>query len=885
MAVSPRVGSAGLVARLVLVIALQPILFTTGNASPFSPASLDSMILECAQEISADSLQSYMLTLRDFFTRHTNSDTTSATIGIGAARRWVHDRIVEFENQGGNVTASYDSFDAVIQGISKEHRNVIAEIPGTATGDDLRIYVVGAHLDSRNQDAADSTGFAPGVDDDASGVACVLEYARVMSQKSWPMTFRFIAFTGEEQGLFGSQSYAIRSALLEEPIAGMMANDSFSSIMGVADPDTIFMTDSTLARVFSRGPEDGPHRQFQRYFKAMGDAYVPIQNILIIPAEDRPGRGGDHQPFADEGFTAIRPMEGLEMLALQHTVNDTLGPHLSMTYLRRNAQICLATLGNLAFSPAPPLGLAVGDIGDSTGFRLEWPSTNTEPDLAGYLVTMRTPGSLDYETVLDVGTVNEHIVIAPPSDSVYFGLSILDVSGHPSLIAGEVLGVLSTVPAAPSELTATPSPSEIHLSWAPNAEGDLAGYHVYRSNTSGSGYTQLTPAPLSSTSYDDDSAVPGTFHYYVVTAVDFSLNESVFSEEAPGRLVTLDSGILFVDETKNGGSAWFPSDAVADSVYAVMMNGLQHDVWDVDTLGIPTLSDLGVYSSVMWIADDFNGTFQGFLNVTQFLEDAVPVLSDYMGFGGNVMLTSWEGAKGLSVLDDYPFDPEPGDFLYDYFGIDEIQYKKQKAFTGGLGQSFFSDAALEPQRLKPSWNGALIRGEYMTAMRPGTNVAFLFNSNDPDSAYHHQPCGAFREGGGYRTVYWGFPLYHLDTGDAQQAIEAVMTYFGELPSTGVDASGGRPVALALAQNRPNPFARQTEIVFAVPGKSAEVELTIYDLAGRRVRSLVSDKLPGGVYTEVWNGRNDDGHRVASGLYFYRLKGVDRTLTKKLLLLR
>jgi hypothetical protein len=173
----------------------------------------------------------------------------------------------------------------------------------------------------------------------------------------------------------------------------------------------------------------------------------------------------------------------------------------------------------------------------------------------------------------------------------------------------------------------------------------------------------------------------------------------------------------------------------------------------------------------------------------------------------------------------------------------------------------------------------------MTAMRPGTNVAFLFNSNDPDSAYHHQPCGAFREGGGYRTVYWGFPLYHLDTGDAQQAIEAVMTYFGELPSTGVDASGGRPVALALAQNRPNPFARQTEIVFAVPGKSAEVELTIYDLAGRRVRSLVSDKLPGGVYTEVWNGRNDDGHRVASGLYFYRLKGVDRTLTKKLLLLR
>jgi hypothetical protein len=874
---------AGLVFAALICALLPP---GPALASPFSPGTPDPEIEQCLQEINADSLQSYIEALQGFFTRNTNSDTTSTTVGIGAARRWVFDKFQEFANQGGNVTPMYHSFTTVINSINREHRNVVGEIPGTAMGDDRRVYLIGGHLDSRNEDVNDTVGSAFGADDDASGVACAVELARVMSQKSWPMTLRFVAFVGEEQGLVGSSFLANDYEILGEPIAAMLNNDTMASIIGAPHPDSTVTTDTTLARAFARDPEDGPHRQFQRYLKAMGNAYVPIQNIVLIPAEDRPSRGGDHESFANEGFTAIRFMEYLEEVDRQHTtLGDTLGPHLDMNYTRRNAQVDLATLGSLARSPASPQGLAVGDIGDSTGFRLEWPTTNTEPDLDGYLITMRTPGSLDYEIVLDVGMVNAHVVASPLADSVYFGLSIKNSDGHRALITHEVLGVLSSVPSAPLALGAEPDESTSHLTWQANAEGDLAGYHVYRSNTSGSGYAQLTVTPVSSPMYDDSTAIPGTFHYYVVTAVDSSSNESEFSEDAPGRLVTLDSGILFVDETKSGANAWFPSDAVADSVYAVMMNALPHDVWDVDTLGVPTISDLGIYSTVMWIADDFNTVLQGFTAVTQFLNDATGVLGDYMNFGGNVLLTSWEGAKGLNRPFDYPFDPEPGDFLYDYFGIDAIDYKRQKAFTGGLGQNFFSDAPVEPTRLNPNWNGKLIRGEYMTALSPGTNAAFLFNSNDPDSVYHNQICGAYRDGNGYRTVYLGFPLYHLATAGAQGMIQAAMTYFGELPSTGAATLGSHPIALALAQNRPNPFGRETKIVFSVPGESANVKLTVYDLAGRRVRTLVSDRLPGGVYTEVWNGLNERGRHVASGIYFYRLEGEERRLTKKLVLLR
>ena len=854
-------------------------------ASPFSPTALDSSIVACMEQIDPDSLESYIATMQGFFTRHTNSDTTSATTGIGAARRWVHDKFVEFANQGGNLEVSYHTFTTSISSLSGEHRNVLAEIPGTATGADARIYLIGGHLDSRNGDLDDVAGFAPGADDDASGVACALELARVMSLKSWPMTLRFAAWTGEEQGLYGSQFYAREARLLGEPIAGMIANDVMASIVGAPDPDSTAFSDTTLARAFSTGPEDSSHRQLARYLKAMGDAYVPIQDIVLIPAEDRPSRGSDHQSFVAEGFTAMRYMEYLEELYRQHSADgDTLGAHLSMSYLRRNAQVDLVALAGLALSPASPVGLAVADVGDSTGFRLQWPGTNPEPDLDAYLVTMRSPGALDYEAVFDVGLANELVIASPPGDSLYFGLSVRNTAGHRALVGGEVLGVLSSVPLAPLGLAVAPDETTVQLSWAPNAEGDLLGYHVYRSDTSGSGYAPLTGSPLPTASFVDAAAVPGTMHYYVVTAVDSSANESGFSEEARGRLVTLDSGILLVDETRDGAGAWFPSDAVADAAYDAALGTLPHDDWDVDVDGIPTLSDLGSYSSVLWIQDDFNTVFQGVLGISQRLAEGVESLSEYMDFGGNVLLTSWEGAKGLVVPFDYPVDPEPGDFLWDYFGVDGITYKKAKAFTGGTGQGIFPDVALDPSRLNPNWDGKLIRAEYLAAIRPDASVGYRFASLDPDSVYHDQPCALYRNGGGYRTIYWGFPLYHLDSGDARAALEAAMTYFGELSSTGATAASP-PVAFALARNRPNPFRTETSIVYAVPGEGADVELAIYDIAGRLVRTLVSGRVPGGVHSCLWDGRNAGDRLVASGIYFSRLDAEDRRLTRKLILLR
>jgi hypothetical protein len=311
-----------------------------------------------------------------------------------------------------------------------------------------------------------------------------------------------------------------------------------------------------------------------------------------------------------------------------------------------------------------------------------------------------------------------------------------------------------------------------------------------------------------------------------------------------------------------------------------------HDVWDVDAGGLPTLSDLGPYSSVIWVADDFTSSFMGSPVITQLLPAATGPLAEYMALGGNVMLTGWESAAGFDVLGSYPFDLSAGDFLYDWFGVDDVRSKGPSRFKGGVGQGGFPGVGLEPGRLNGNWGGKLIRAEAATALRPGTSASYLFDSDEPDSAYHHLPCGVHRVGDTHRAIWWGFPLYHLATADAQAALTAALTFFGEIDDGSVDAPAvAHSGVLSLGQNRPNPFASRTAIEFSVAGEKARVGLSIFDLAGRRVRTLVNGEMPGGRHEAIWNGLNDRGRRVASGVYFYRLDGDDRTFTKKLVLLR
>jgi hypothetical protein len=407
----------------------------TPTETKFPPVSIASFtadnpeIQHLVDDISADSLRSFVETLVGFYTRHSASDTSATDRGIGAARRWIFSKFQEFsEASGGRLQVFYDDFTPTICGETRLQRNVVARLPGTATPE--RQILVSGHYDSRTVDRCDSDGFAPGANDDASGTAAVLELARVLSQQTFEATLLFVAFASEEQGLFGSRHYAQAAAERGDNLIAMVTNDVVGNIVGGSGA-----VDSTRVRSFSDGPMDSPHRQLARYIKLQGEAYVPEFTVDLILARDRPGRGGDHFGFYENGFTAARLTEPEDNLDHQHNASD-LPEFMSFSYLRKVVQVNAAYLASLAWAPPTPTGLEVARL-ESERFQVRWQADGTA-DAARYLVSLRQATSATYDTLFDAGSATE-ITLTGVETPAFTSVAAVDEEQNESLFSVEVL--------------------------------------------------------------------------------------------------------------------------------------------------------------------------------------------------------------------------------------------------------------------------------------------------------------------------------------------------------------------------------------------------------------------------------------------------------------
>ena len=304
-------------------------------------------INEIINSVSQDSLFVYVSTLQNFHTRHTNSDTVSLTRGIGAARRWIFSTYLS--NKSGspaNIDISYDEFDKAIRGFPvKLHKNVIYTQRGADFPD--RIFLIGAHMDSRNANNDDAEIFAGGANDDGSGTAALIELARIFSKFTFRSTIMLVAFTGEDQGLHGSTNLADKFVRDGTNLEGMITLDVFGNSIGISGN-----VDDTSVRVFSDGPDNSKHRIFATYIKAQGEANIDNFTVNFIPAIDRPGRSGDHVPFSDNGFTSARLTEPEDNADHQHNDFDTV-EFMDFPYLTKNVKLIAAVLAGLA--DAPPI--------------------------------------------------------------------------------------------------------------------------------------------------------------------------------------------------------------------------------------------------------------------------------------------------------------------------------------------------------------------------------------------------------------------------------------------------------------------------------------------------------------------------------------------------
>ena len=429
----------------------------------------DTRISTVLDHIRAADIRAYDERLVAFGTRNTLSETESDTHGIGAARRWIKQELDRCATRsGGRMTVSFDSYvEPAGRLLAKpvEVVNVVATLPGTATPE--RVLVVSGHYDSRASDVMNATIDAPGADDDASGTAAMMAMACAFAPYRWPATLVFMAVAGEEQGLWGANHWADTAAKAHRNIIGMVTNDIIGSPVGDAgqrddmqvrlfadglspllqmivaarqnQPDSGALADvRTIAS--TGGGEDTPTSQLGRYLKDAGERYLPGFTVKLIGRRDRFLRGGDHLPFLERGYPAVRFTEPFENFAHQHQdvrVVDgvqfgDLSRFVDVPYVTRVAQVNAAGLASLALAPAAPrdVGLEVTELtNDST---LHW----TPPDddtVAGFRVYWREAGSPVWQHSEDVGTVTRYTLKGVSKDNNLFAVSTVNQAGEASL--------------------------------------------------------------------------------------------------------------------------------------------------------------------------------------------------------------------------------------------------------------------------------------------------------------------------------------------------------------------------------------------------------------------------------------------------------------------
>ena len=416
----------------------------------------DPAIEQMVKEVSPDSLRAYIRQLVSYGTRSTISTQTDKKKGIGAARNYVLSKFTEFaRHSGGRLTAIIDTTTIAPDGkridVPTLLGNVMATLKGTDRAD-KRIFVISGHLDSRVTDVMNRTSDAPGANDDGSGVAAVMECARIMSRRSFPATIIFVAVSGEEQGLLGSGYLADKAKREGWNIEGLLNND----IMGSNNSSETKIIDNTRIRVFSEGlpayeleknaaairsfglENDGRSRQLARYVKEIGERYADNIEVVLIYRNDRFLRGGDHTPFVQNGFAAVRLTEMNENFEHQHQDLRTekgvrygdLQEFMDFEYLRKNTAINLANLANLAKAPPMPQEVKV-DVKELTNSTyLYWKAPETER-VKGYFILMRETASPTWQK--KIYTSNTSVRLPYSKDNYFFAVQSVSNDGNESL--------------------------------------------------------------------------------------------------------------------------------------------------------------------------------------------------------------------------------------------------------------------------------------------------------------------------------------------------------------------------------------------------------------------------------------------------------------------
>ena len=420
-----------------------------------APPEIDLRLYDLIDASSADRVERDIRKLVSFGTRNTLSDTLSDTRGIGAARRWIKAEMDRISLAcGGCLEVFYQESIALPSVRIPEPVNVVnvvGIIRGTVHPE--RYVIMSGDIDSRASNTADGETDAPGANDNASGMAGVIEAARLLTQYDFPTSVVLVGLSGEEQGLWGGRHMAEVAREDGWDIVGVLNNDMIGNVEGINGvienntfrvfsepyPATAAEQEIRSYRVFG-GEVDGPSRQIARYVDRITDKYFINLDAIMVYRLDRFGRGGHHRPFNDAGFPGVRIMETNEQYERQHqdlrTENgikygDVI-EGVNFEFASRLTAVNATVLASLAWAPPEPTGVAIGGaVRPST--TLSWDAVG-DPNLAGYKIYWRDTTAPQWTHSRYVGNITEFTLRDMVIDNYLYGVASVGENGHESIV-------------------------------------------------------------------------------------------------------------------------------------------------------------------------------------------------------------------------------------------------------------------------------------------------------------------------------------------------------------------------------------------------------------------------------------------------------------------
>ena len=438
------------------ILAILILLFTVTISIAQTVVNRDPEITQMVKEVSADSLQSYIYQMVSYGTRNTMSAPNDSKRGIGAARNWVLNKFNSFsKTAGGRLTVFIDTTTLMPDKKRIDTPtllgNVVATLKGTDPNDN-RIFLISGHLDNMRGSPTDRVGDAPGANDDGSGAAAVIECARIMSKHSFPATIIFVTVSGEEQGLLGAYFMANKAKKENWNIEAVLNND----IMGSNNSNETNIIDNTRIRVFSEGlpafeldknakqirqfglENDGKARQLARYVKEIGERYVENLEVMMVYRNDRFLRGGDHTPYVENGYAAVRITEMNENYNHQHKdvkkengiQYGDLPEFMDFEYLRKNTAMNLSNLANLSKAASMPEEVKVEVKKLSNNTYLSWNNPRFGK-IKGYYILQRETTSAFWQK--KYFTTEKEYILPFSKDNYFFAVQSVNEFGNESL--------------------------------------------------------------------------------------------------------------------------------------------------------------------------------------------------------------------------------------------------------------------------------------------------------------------------------------------------------------------------------------------------------------------------------------------------------------------